>query len=149
MSQARRSRKVRTRVRVLRGVAAATMVLAALAPTASASSAPIEVTFEKHSVGSGHYVGTTGDGGTIEMQVSNSSVTGNMQHFDVTIWATVDGGSLTAEARGTFNFKTLETVLNGTVVSGWLEGARLHEQGNLTSFDPLTFTGTLMLLPAS
>jgi hypothetical protein len=128
-----------------------TMIAAVAVSTApaSASSEPIRISFEKHSVEPGHYVGTTGDGGSIEMWVSNSSVTGNMQHFDVTISATVADGSFTAELDGTFNFSTARTLLNGTVTEGWLEGAQVHEQGQLVAVDPLTFIGTLRLMPAS
>jgi hypothetical protein len=116
---------------------------------ASASSQPIKFSFEKHWVEPGHYVGTTSDGGSIEMWVSNSTVTGTMQHFDVTISATVADGSFTAALDGTFNFSTARTLLNGTVADGWLEGAQVHEQGQLVALDPLTFTGTLQLMPAS
>jgi hypothetical protein len=123
---------------------------AAVANTpASASSEPIRISFEKHWVEPGHYVGTTSDGGSIEMWVSNSTVTGNMQHFDVTISATVADESFTAALEGTLNFSTAKTLLNGTVTEGWLEGAQIHEQGQLVEVDPLTFTGTLQLMPAS
>jgi hypothetical protein len=128
-----------------------TMVAAAAVANtpAAASSKPIMISFEKHWVEPGHYVGTTSDGGSIEMWVSNSTVTGNMQHFDVTISATVADRSFTAALDGTFNFGTAKTLLNGTVTEGWLEGARVHEQGQLVSVDPLTFAGTLRLMPAS
>jgi hypothetical protein len=124
-------------------------VVAGWTAPASASQAPIAIEFEKRSFGSGRYVGTTGDGGSIEMQVSNSSVTGNMQHFSVTIWATVGGESFTAVLDGTFNFSTAKTLLNGAVTEGWLVGARAHERGQLAGLDPLTFTGTLWLIPGS
>jgi hypothetical protein len=130
-------------------VALAVAALTVLAPTGSASNSPVLIPFEKHRVGPGHYVGTACDGGTIEMQVSNSSVTGNVQHFDATIWATVPGHSFTAVLRGTFDFSTGKTLLNGTVTEGWLAGAQAHEQGQLVDPDTLTFTGTLQLLPAS
>jgi uncharacterized membrane protein YoaK (UPF0700 family) len=132
-------------------LALVTLLVGAVAWTtpASASSAPIAIEFVKQSIGAGKYVGTTSDGGSIEMQVSNSSVTGNMQHFSVTIWATVEGRSFTAELDGTFNFSTAKTLLNGAVTEGWLAGARAHERGQLVGFDPLTFTGTLWLLPGS
>ncbi|HYZ19071.1 MAG TPA: hypothetical protein VE615_05970 [Gaiellaceae bacterium] len=140
-----------------RGPAAALALLVTLVAVAaafwtapaSASNEPIFISFEKHWVGPGHYVGTTGDGGSIEMWVSNSTVTGNMQHFDVTISAAVASGSFTAVLDGTFNFSTARTLLNGNVTEGWLAGARMHEEGQLVSLDPLTFTGTLRLMPAS
>jgi hypothetical protein len=124
-------------------------LLVFLTGSASASSEPILIPFEKHWVGPGHYVGTAGNGGSIEMWVSNSSVTGSMQHFDVTISATVPAGSFTAVLDGTFNFSTAKTLLNGTVTQGWLAGAQVHESGRLVGLDPLTFDGTLRLMPAS
>jgi hypothetical protein len=116
---------------------------------ASGSSAPIVISFEKHWVGPGHYVGTTSNGGSVDMQVSNPSVTGSMQHFDVTIRVTAPGQSFTAVLDGTFNFSTAKTLLNGTVTDGWLEGAQVHEAGQLADASTLTFTGTLRLMPAS
>ena len=134
--------------------------LAALAVTASsvsASSSSIVIPFEKHAVGPGHYVGTAGDGGTIEMQVYDSRFTGGdpetsshwVQHFKATLKLTVGGQSLTAALDGQFNFTTRQTVLNGIVVNGWLSGAQIHEEGTLTGFAPLTFVGTVMLMRGS
>jgi hypothetical protein len=136
------------------------IALAALAVSASgvsASSSSIVIPFEKHAVGPGHYVGTAGDGGTIEMQVYDSRFTGGdpetsdhwVQHFKATLQLTVGGQSLTAALDGQFNFTTRQTVLNGIVVDGWLSGAQIHEEGTLTGFAPLTFVGTVMLTRGS
>jgi hypothetical protein len=119
--------------------------VAAPTRTATASSAVIVIPFEKHWVGPGHYVGSACDGGTIDMQVSNSSVTGNVQHFAATVQLTLPGRSLTAVLHGSFDFSTGTTVLNGTVVEGWLAGAQVHEEGQLVGVDPLAFVGTLQL----
>ena len=131
--------------------------LAVTASSASASSSSIVIPFEKHAVGPGHYVGTAGDGGTIEMQVYDSSFTGGdpetsdhwIQHFKATLRLTVGGQSLTAALDGQFNFTTRQTVLNGVVVDGWLSGAQIHEEGKVTGFSPLTFVGTVMLMRGS
>jgi hypothetical protein len=136
------------------------LALAALAVTASsvsASSSSMVIPFEKHAVGPGHYVGTAGDGGTIEMQVYDSRFTGGdpetsdhwIQHFKATLQLTVGGQSLTAALDGQFNFTTRQTVLNGVVLDGWLSGAQIHEEGTLTGFAPLTFVGTVMLMRGS
>ena len=117
--------------------------------TAAASNAVIVIPFEKHWVGPGHYVGTACDGGSIDMQLSNSSVTGDVQHFTATVQVALPGRSLTAVLDGSFNFSTGKTVLNGAVVDGWLAGARVHEEGRLVGFDPLTFVGTVQLMPSS
>jgi hypothetical protein len=150
MSEIVASRKGRRRQRktlVLVGLLVGAVGL--LSSPALAANAPIRISFEKHAVDADNYEGTTSDGGSIHMLVSNRSVTGNMQHFDVTIWTTVDGQPITAELTGTFNFSTAQTLLNGVVVDGWLEGARIHEQGNLVSLDPITFTGVISIMPAS
>jgi len=122
------------------------------AAAAQAANAPVEVTFVKTLVdpGTRYYAGTTGDGGAIEMWVSNSSVTGGVQHFDVTLRASLSGGrSFTAMLKGTFNFSTMRTLLTGVVTDGWLAGAQVRENGALVDDDPLTFEGKLWLMPAS
>jgi len=133
------------------------VALAVSASGVSASSSSIVIPFEKHAVGPGHYVGTAGNGGTIEMQVYDSRFTGGdpetsdhwVQHFKATLQLTVSGQSLTAALDGQFNFTTRQTVLNGIVLDGWLSGAQIHEEGKVTSFSPLTFVGTVMLMRGS
>jgi hypothetical protein len=123
--------------------------LAGLAGTATASSGAIVISFEKHSVGPGHYVGTACGGGTIDMQLSDSSVTGNVQHFAATVRLACSGMALTAALDGSFNFSTGKTVLNGLVVDGSLAGAQVHEEGQLVGLEPLTFVGTVQVMPGS
>ena len=123
--------------------------LAGLAGTATASSGAIVISFEKQWVGPGHYVGTACGGGTIDMQLSDSSVTGNEQHFAATVQLVCTGLSLTAALDGSFNFSTGKTVLNGLVVDGSLAGAQVHEEGQLVGLGPLTFVGTVQLMPGS
>jgi hypothetical protein len=125
----------------------------AVATPASASSAAIVVPFEKHWVEPGHYVGTAGDGGTIEMWVYDVTFVGNIQQFSVTLQLSLDGQSLTAILDGHFNFSTARVVMNGMVVDGWLEGAQVHEEGQYAGDDPNTggpiFAGTVQLMPSS
>lgn len=130
------------------------LVLAAVAAgsipgSALASNAATVIAFEKQWVGPGHYVGTAGDDGTIEMFIYDSSTTGDVQHFTATVLLSVPEGSLTAILDGRFNFNTGRVVLNGVVVDGWLEGARVHEDSQLVGLDPLTFVGTVQLMPGS
>ena len=123
--------------------------LAGLVGTATASNAAVVIPFEKHWVGPGHYVGTACGDGTIDMQLSESSVTGNVQHFTATVQLACGGAASTAVLDGRFNFSTGKTVLNGAVVDGWLVGAQVHEEGQLVGLDPLTFVGTVQLMPGS
>jgi len=123
--------------------------LTGLTGTAAASNAAVVIPFEKHWVGPGHYVGTACGNGAIDMQLSDSSVTGNVQHFTATVQLACADGTLTAVLDGRFNFSTGRTVLNGFVAEGWLAGAEVHEEGQLVGLDPLTFVGTVQLMPGS
>jgi hypothetical protein len=124
------------------------IVLAAVGTTAgTASSAPpVTLHFTKHWVGPGHYVGTVAEGGTIDMQLSNSRVSGNVQHFDATVQVDGPAYSFTSELSGTFNFVTYRTTLNGAVTSGWSAGSQVHEEGLLVDPDTYTFVGTLQVM---
>jgi hypothetical protein len=124
--------------------------LAGFAGTATASNGVMVIPFEKHWVGEGHYVGTACGSGAIDMQLSDSYVTGNVQHFRAAVQVSCpDGLALTAALEGSFNFSTGRTVLNGSVVDGSLVGAQVHEEGQLVSTDPYTFVGTIQLMPGS
>src|SRR5438445_13345687 len=91
--------------------------LAATASGVSASSSSIVIPFEKHAVGPGHYVGTAGAGGTIEMQAFDSRFTGGdpatsdhrVHHFRATLQLTAGGQSLTAALDGQLNLTTRHT----------------------------------------
>jgi len=134
------------------------LVLAAIAAgsipaSAVASNAAIVIAFEKEG-SQGHYVGTTEDGGTIEMVITQSRVAGDVQHFTATLWLSYpDNRSLRAILDGRLDGNTGEVSLNGSVVDGWLQGARVHEESRLVDFDPetgvATFVGTVQLMPGS
>lgn len=132
---------------------AVSVALAALSATIASANAPIAITFVKSVAGPGYYTGTTGDGGMLEMWISapdapEEGQTGNMQHFNVRIEATLGNGQwFAADLRGTFNSSTGKTLLTGTVTEGWLAGARAREQG--AHLGGGTFEGTLWLLPAT
>lgn len=128
----------------------ACLVALAVAAPGSASNAAIVVPFEKHYDASvGHYVGTAGDGGTIAMWVYDSWYPGNVQQFTARLELSIGGNSLKAILDGRFNSSTRRVVLNGVVTDGWLEGAQIHEQSQLTGLNPFTFVGTVQLMPAS
>jgi hypothetical protein len=130
------------------GVAILT-ILALSAPVA-ASQRPIVLEFEKAQAGAGYYDGTVDGGGRLQMWLFDSRVKGNTQHFSATVQ--VDGstaGSFTAVVSGQINFSTGRAVLNGTVTDGDLEGARVQEESQLIGVSPLTFVGTIQIMPAS
>ena len=67
-------------------------------------------------------------------------------------WEIVDGDladgdqSFTAVASGTLNNRTGKVVMNGEVVSGYLQGAKFIEQGQLVDPDTLQFQGSMKLV---
>ena len=152
LAQLRRRDRVAIVVPLL--VALAAWLAVAVGP-ATASNGATVIAFEKHWVGGppSHYVGTTGDGGTIEMWVYDPSFVGNVQRFTAELRLSIGGRSLTAMLDGQFNFSTGTVVLNGVVVDGWLVGAQVHEQSQYAGDDPNTggpiFAGTVQLMPAS
>ena len=134
------------------GLAAVVGVVAFGAAPASASSAPIVIPYAKTCDAAGHCLGTAGDGGTIEMQITSFRATGNAAQVTFTEWITVDGVSFTVELSGHVSPAGF-IVLNGTVTEGSFAGAKIHQRSDLVSFDASTntsvWTGELRLMPAS
>jgi hypothetical protein len=121
------------------------------ATQASASSAPIVISYEKTCDETvGHCVGTAGDGGTIEMQVTGFGATGNAAQLTLTEWITVEDISFTAEMNAHFSPAGF-IVLNGRVTEGSFAGAQVHQRSNFVGIDGTTtaWTGELWLMPAS
>jgi hypothetical protein len=132
-------------------VAAVVGVVAFGAAQASASSAPIVIPYAKTCDESvGHCVGTAGNGGTFEMQVTSFRATGKGAQLSLTEWITVGGISFTAEMDGHVSPAGF-IVLNGTVTEGSFAGAQVHQRSNLESAagTTTTWTGALQLIPAS
>lgn len=138
--------------KVLVALAIAAIAVGSIPGPALASNAVMVIPFEKHFVETvgdcNRYVGTAHEG-TIEMLVCDSWFSGDVQHFTATLWVSISDGSFKAILDGRFNFNTFEVVLNGSIVEGWLMGARVHEESQLVGFDPLTFIGTVQLMPGS
>ena len=140
-----------TRFGLLVAVAAALAgVVAFGAAQASASNAPIVISYAKTCDASGHCVGTAGNGGTIEMQVTSFRATGNAAQLTLTERITVGDISFTAEMSGHASPAGF-IVLNGTVTDGSFAGAQVHQRSNLIGGNATTaaFTGELRLMPAS
>jgi hypothetical protein len=151
---ARLQQRDRVAIAVVLITALAAWLAVAVGP-ATASNAATVISFEKHWVGGppSHYLGTTSDGGTIEMWVYDPSFSGNVQKFTAELRVSTGGRSLTAMLDGQFNFSTGKVVLNGVVVDGWLAGAQVHEESQYVGDDPSTggpvFAGTVQLMPGS
>jgi len=126
-------------------------VVAFAAAQASASSAPIVISYHKTcDLTVGHCVGTAGNGGTIVMQVTSLRGSGDAAQLTLTEWITVGNLSFTAQMNGHQSPDGF-IVLNGTVTDGSFLGAQIHQRSNYMG-GPLTasdWSGQLHLVPAS
>ena len=138
---------------LLAAVVAVVGVVAFGAAQASASSAPIVIPYAKTCGETvGKCVGTAGNGGTLEMQVTSFRATGKAAQLTFTEWITVGNISFTAEMNGHASPAGF-IVLNGTVTddSDSFAGAQVHQRSNLMGIDGTTtsWTGQLQVVPAS
>lgn len=115
----------------------------------AAAQRPVVLEFEKQWAAPDYYLGTVEGGGTIEMTLFDKSVIGNTQHFSATVEVNSASRSFTALVSGQINFSTGRVVLNGSVTSGWLAGARVQEESQLVDPDTGRFIGTIQIMPAS
>jgi hypothetical protein len=136
----------------LRGAALAAVAIIAIgAAQASASSAPIVVTYEKTCIdAAGTCIGTTGNGDTLTMAVTGFQPTGKGAQL-----------AFTESIVGEFTFTAVMTghrspagfiVLNGTVTGGPFAGAQVHQRSNLIveNIDGTSeWEGELRIMPAS
>ena len=134
-------------------VAAVVGVVAFGAAQASASSAPIVIPYAKTCDETvGHCLGTAGDGGALEMQVTSFRATGNAAQLTFTEEITVGDISFTAEMTGHASPAGF-IVLNGTVTEGSFVGAQVHQRSNFVSASPdgsmTSWIGELRLMPKS
>ncbi len=125
------------------------LALLVLGSPVAAAQEPIVLEFKKQFVSTDYYAGTLDGGGTIEMWLFDKDVIGNTQHFSATVAVNAPDGSLTATVSGKINFSTGKVALNGTVSSGWLAGARVHEESRLLDPSISYFEGTIRIMPAS
>jgi hypothetical protein len=130
-------------------VVAAVGVVAFGAAQASASNAPVVITYAK-TCNAGHCLGTAGNGGTFEMQVTSFQATGKAAQMTATEHITVGGISFTAEMNGHVSPDGF-IVLNGTVTEGSFAGAQVHQRSNLTGAQGTStdWEGELQVMPAS
>jgi hypothetical protein len=143
--------KLKTIVGLLGAVVGVVGVVALGAAQASASSAPIVIPYAKTCDQTvGHCVGSAGNGGTFEMQVTSFRPSGKAAQLTVTEWVRVGNISFRAEMNGHASPAGF-IVLNGTVMEGSFAGAQVHQRSNLVGIDGTTtaWTGELQLLPAS
>jgi hypothetical protein len=142
---------LKTIVGLLGAVVGVVGVVALGAAQASASSAPIVITYAKTCDETvGHCVGSAGNGGTFEMQVTSFRPSGKAAQLTVIEWVRVGDMSFRAEMNGHASPAGF-IVLNGTVTEGSFAGAQVHQRSNLVGIEGTTtaWTGALQLAPAS
>ena len=122
------------------------------AARASASSAPIVISYDKKCDANNHCLGEAGDGGRIEMQVDPATYrpTGPGAELTLTEWITVGNVKFTAEVNGHFSPAGF-IVLNGKVTEGSFAGAQVHQRSDWVGLDgnETVWAGKLQLVPAS
>jgi hypothetical protein len=132
-------------------VVAAVAGVGSAAAQASASRAPIVIPYAKTCDEiTGHCLGTAGNGGTLEMQVTSFRATGEAGELTLTEWVTVGDVSFTADMNG-HQSPAGFIVLDGTVTDGSFAGAQIHQRSNLVGGDATTtvWTGELRLMPGT
>jgi len=134
-------------------VAAVVGVVAFGAAPASASSAPIVITYAKDcNELIGACEGSAGDSGTFDMQVTGFRPTGKAAHLTATVEITVGDISFTAEVTGHASPAGF-IVLNGTVTEGDFLGAQVHQRSNFQGASAdgtvTSWVGALSLKPRS
>jgi hypothetical protein len=143
---------VKRRIILLVAVVVVVVGVAAVgAAPASASSAPIAITYAKTcNELIGHCEGSAGNGGTFEMQVTGFRATGKAAHLTATVEITVGDISFTAEMTGHASPAGF-IVLNGTITEGSFLGAQVHQRSNLVGADGsmTSWIGGLRLMPKS
>ena len=135
----------------LRMLLAAVVLVAAGAAPASATSAPIVITYAKTCNQSiGLCEGSAGDDGTFRMQVTSFRATGKAAQLTMTEWIRVGDIAFTAQMTA-HNSPAGFIVLNGTVTEGSFLGAQVHQRSNFVSAagNMTSWVGALMLMPKS
>ena len=119
------------------------------------SMVPVRLNFDKSIADPDNFIwegSVTGDvEGSLTTALLDLKETGPIWHveFDWIIDADDPEESFTARLTGILNNNTGSVVMNGTVVDGWLEGARVHEEGQLVDPEILNFVGTIQVNPAT
>jgi hypothetical protein len=120
---------------------------------AKKNSAPVNLTFAKGAISATVWEGTV-DGdltGQLETRLLSLTESGPVWHvtFDWIVTADDPAKTFTARLKGTLNTKTGKVVMNGQVIEGWLEGAQVHEEGQLVNPETYGFEGKIRIMAGS
>jgi hypothetical protein len=143
-------------VSVLIGLMAAGLLSFGLSFASPASAtAPLRLTFEKEAATAGVWEGSVSgdvDGGLTTMLTSCNGpnpCSGRIWHVEFDWIVAAGAESFTAHLSGILNNVTGVAIMDGTVVDGFLQGAQVHEKGQLVNAATLRFEGTITVMPAT
>lgn len=137
--------------RVLGGFVAIMACAALLAPSAALAKSPVYLTFDKSASGPGTWQGTvSGDiAGDLTTVLRDVRVSGSVWQVEFDWIVSAGSQSFTARLDGVLNTKTGAVVMNGRVIEGYLQGATVHEEGQLVDASTLRFVGSIRIMPDS
>ena len=128
-------------------------LVAVAVPAAGASNAPVRITFDKSLSSPGEWQGDIGGDivavGGLKSVLLELEVSGPIWHVTFDWIITAGQSSFTARLSGVLNTKTGKVVMDGNVISGYLLGAQVHEEGQLVNPDTFEFVGSIRLMPAT
>ena len=132
-------------------LSALAILILTMAVSALANNAPVSINFAKADPdGNLVWNGTvSGDvNGALETVLLEARQSGPILHvvFD---WIVTGDCSFTARLKGTLHTQTGKVIMNGKVIEGCLQGAQVHEQGQLIDPANAGFEGTIRIAPAS
>jgi hypothetical protein len=121
---------------------------------ARSQNAPVRLTFEKAGVEPGVWEGTVHGAfeGELRTELMDYRETGQVVHVDFAwIITGTPGGEydFVAHLSGILNLNTGAVVMTGRVVDGYLQGAQVHEEGQLVEPVNSAFQGYIRIMPAT
>jgi hypothetical protein len=119
-----------------------------VAITTDVATAPIELSFVETAVADSLWLGTVGGDltGLLATRLTEKCVAGPIWHVRSDWIIRAGDRSFVADLRGTLNTNTGQAEMHGTVVDGYLLGARVHEEGQLADTATQRFEGSIRLM---
>lgn len=119
---------------------------------AADDSAPLYLSFEKADPDQNYVWNGTVSGdiaGALETRLLSAQQSGPILQVEFD-WI-VDAGpqSFTARLSGILDTQSGSVTMNGTIIEGYLEGAQVHEEGQLVDAANSAFMGTIRIMPAT
>lgn len=117
--------------------------------SAQSNNAPVNLSFYKCAVSEGVWGGTVSGDIEGELTTIPTSMDTSQPVWQVEFEFIIDAGdeSMTIHLKGTLNTNTGQVVMNGEVADGYLQGAQVHEMGQLVDAERSCFEGTIRINP--